>query len=168
MIVDDYVVGEPSALEQESGILKAIKAANLKNPKKLVKFVTKLYSECEWDIQKMFCLQIIEAKDPVGYVDLCIRRIEDCAVIMENMVEESNHGMMFVGANGDTVLPIRLNTMEKWLTEMGKWHPDDEFEIGRDAADAYYEQHPNVPGPIKLVLFPQFGFTGIPRYFVRR
>lgn len=151
-----------SSLENESQILEHFKDLP-NNPKKIKKLAMKLHNESNSDLQRMLCMDIINAPKPKAYIDFCVRRIEEFAMIMEEEIAKGNHGVLFVGKKGDIVYPIRLNTVERWLHEKEQWTAEDEFEIQKDSVKIFMESMGSKHLLAKVVLFPQFGFSGIPR-----
>ncbi|MCY1299293.1 hypothetical protein D9M70_488160 [compost metagenome] len=93
----------------------------------------------------------------------CINKIRDCAILVENFIKDGNHGMLFTGNNGLDVYPIKLDTRDNWLTEGTKWDPEQEMIIQHDAANNWMKEHDKGTFYGKVVLFPQFGFSGEPR-----
>jgi len=151
------------ALNQESAILDQFEAMGVKNPKKIVKLAQRLYAESTHPVQKRLCRDISISADPVKYVTRCIGLIRDCAVIMKQFMDDGCHGMIFTGRDGDEVYPIKLDTRENWLTENKQWDPEQEMIIQNQAADAWLREHDKGYFYGKVVLFPNFGFSGIPR-----
>lgn len=152
------------ALKQESAILDILKA-NMSNPKKLLKLVTKLHDESPHELQRKLCIQILQADNPKQYVDYCIRRIEDFATVMEHEIANGNHGIIFVGKDGDIVYPIKLDVIASWLDATKPWTADDEYDIMETAVKSYMANNNRKSILAKVVLFPQFGFSGVPRMF---
>lgn len=152
-----------STLQQESDILLHFQQLNSKNPKKVVKLAKRLLWEVEHETQRIFCTDIIEALDPVKYVEFCTQRVQDFALIMEDTIAAGNHGVMFVGKDGDIIYPIKLDTLPNWLKETDKWTEEDEYQIMMDATTAYMHAHNRYSLKTKVVLFPQFGFSGVAR-----
>lgn len=152
-----------SALQQESDLLLHFQKLNSRNPKKIVKLAKRLIWDVEHECQRKFCIDIIEALDPVKYLDFCVQRIHDFAIIMEEEIAAGNHGVMFVGKDGDIIYPIKLDTLPNWLKQTDKWTEEDEHQIMMDAATAYMHANNRYSLRTKIVLFPQFGFSGMAR-----
>lgn len=154
------VMEERPALEDESYILGLFEEQNFTNPKKLKKFATRLYKEAQTEVQQWLIMDILTAADPIKYLNDAIAKIRDCAVIIEQFIEDGCHGMIMMGNN---VYPVKLETVQKWLIEQKPWDPEQEMLIQHDAANSWMREHDKGRFSGKVVLFPQFGFSGIPR-----
>jgi len=162
---DSYGV---DTLKQESAVLEHFKNLNTRNPKKIVKFAKKLYGEVETSIQRKFCLDIIKADNPVKYLEECMGLIYDCANLIEGFIETGHHGMMFTGDDGKTVHPLKLNTRENWLKEGQRWDPEQEREIMYELCEQWMIDTNQTLVHTKILLFPKFGFSGVPRMLTCR
>lgn len=156
------------ALTQENLVLRRFKELNTRNPKKLVQFAKKLYGEVETTLQRKFCLDIINADNPVKYLEECMGLIYDCANLIEGFIETGHHGMMFTGDDGKTVHPLKLNTRENWLKEGQRWDPEQEREIMYELCEQWMVETNQTLVHTKILLFPKFGFSGIPRMLTCR
>ena len=154
---------EYDTLEQESAILDLFEAIKNPNAKKVKKFAAKMYNECQLDIQKRLCRDIYRADDPVKYMRTCIEKIRDCAMLVEQFIADGCHGMLFTGRDGLEVWPIKLNTVQTWLTEGKLWDPEQEMIIAHDCANNWMKEQDKGYFFGKVVLFPKFGFSGEPR-----
>lgn len=154
---------EFDALEQESAILKFFEDMKNPNDKKIKKLAAKLYGEVKNDIQKRLCRDVYRADQPLKYVRSCIAKIRDCAILIEQFIEDGCHGMIFTGKDGCEVYPVKLDTRENWLTEGKSWDPEQEMLIQNDAANNWMRDHDKGYFFGKVVLFPKFGFSGEPR-----
>lgn len=164
MTTSDIATGiEYDTLEKESAILDLFEQMKNPNPKKVRKLAARLYGECTLEIQKRLCRDIYRADNPVKYMRSCIDKIRDCAILVEQFIEDGCHGMIFTGKDGTEVWPIKLDTRENWLTEGKDWHPEQEQLIQHDAVDAWMREHDKGYFYGKVVLFPKFGFSGEPR-----
>lgn len=150
-------------LEQEAAILVKFEELKNPNPKKVKKLASRLYGESITEIQKRLCRDIYRADDPVKYMYSCIEKIRDCAILIEQFIEDGFHGMIFTGRDGTEVWPIKLDTRENWLTEGKQWDPDQELIIQHEAANSWMREHDKGYFFGKVVLFPKFGFSGEPR-----
>lgn len=149
------------ALTQEASILKHFEdLGDKKNPKKVKKLATRLYGQSPHTVQKKLCRDILMAADPVGYVERCIAMINDCSTIVQQFVEDGCHGMIMMG---NDVYPVKLKTLAKWLEENKRWDPEEEAKIQKDAAQEWLNAYEKDWFFGKVVLFPNFGFSGVPR-----
>jgi hypothetical protein len=154
----DHYTG--AALAGETVIFDIIEAEHITNPKKLKKFAQRLMQVTTSEVQLRLLQDIMIDRDPVKYVRDCAAKIRDCAVVIRQFVEDGCHGMIMIN---NTVYPVQLKTQEKWLKEDKLWDPTDEMEIQHHAANDWMRQHDKGYFLGKVVLFPQFGFSGIPR-----
>ncbi|MNO21499.1 hypothetical protein D3C76_112730 [compost metagenome] len=154
---------EYDTLNQESAILDQFEAIKNPNAKKVKKFAARMYNECTLEIQKRLCRDIFRADDPVKYMRSCIDKIRDCAILVEQFIEDGCHGMIFTGKNGTDVYPVQLNTRESWLNEGKRWDEEQEMIIQHEAVNNWMKDHDKGYFYGKVVLFPKFGFSGEPR-----
>jgi hypothetical protein len=161
--MDPIQPAEYDNLKEESAILDIFEGIKNPNPKKVKKLASRLYGEVTSDIQKRLCRDIFRADDPVKYMWSCINKIRDCAILVEQFIEDGNHGMLFTGKDGLEVYPVKLDTRDNWLTEGTKWDPEQEMIIQHDACNNWMQEHDKGSFYGKVVLFPQFGFSGEPR-----
>jgi hypothetical protein len=161
----DQVVEAPEYdnLREESAILDIFEAMKNPNPKKVINLARRLHGEVTSDIQKRLCRDIARADQPLVYMRACINKIRDCAILVKQFVAEGGHGMLFTGKDGLDVYPITLDTRSNWLTEGAKWDPEQEMIIQHDAANNWMRDNNKGSFYGKVVLFPQFGFSGEPR-----
>lgn len=156
---------EFDTLKQESAILDMFEAIKNPNYKKVKKFAARMYNECTLEIQKRLCRDIYRADDPVKYMRSCIAKIRDCAILVEQFIEDGCHGMIFTGANGTDVWPVQLTTRiaVSWLEDGKRWDEEQEMIIAHDCANNWMKEHDKGYFYGKVVLFPKFGFSGEPR-----
>ena len=151
------------ALSQESAILDIFEKEGLKNPKKVKKLALRLLKEATNRIQIKLLTDIAAAKNSAAQAEYYIKVIRDCAVLIQQFIEDGCHGMIMMRHQ---VYPVVLDTREKWLTEKKIWHPDDEQEIQRNAVKNWMKEHGRNYFIGKVTLFPNFGFSGVPRIIV--
>lgn len=154
---------EYDTLEQESAVLAMFQAIKNPNAKKVKKLASRLSLELPLDIQKRLCRDIYRAYDPVKYMNSCIDKIHDCAILVKQFIEEGNHGMIFTGKNGTDIFPVKLDTRANWLEEGKRWDPEQEMIIAHETASNWMRDHDKGYFFGKVVLFPTFGFSGEPR-----
>ena len=150
-------------LEEEAAILKVFEEMKNPNPKKVKKLAARLHDEVNSDVQKRLCRDIYRADEPVKYMHSCIVKIRECAILIEQFIEEGHHGMIFTGTNGCDIYPVTLNTRQNWLNKEDKWDPEQEMLIQHDAVNAWMKEYDKGHFRGKVVLFPAFGFSGEPR-----
>lgn len=149
---------EVDSLTLEIAILDQFKG--LTNPKKIRKLATKLYGQATNTIQKKLCLDLIKSKDPIAKLEHCVTLIEDTSIIIEELVESGHHGMIIMGKD---ISPVKIDTLKKWLVSDDRWSLEDEFEIQNRVAEDWLRTNGKTEFLGKVVLFPQFGFSGVPR-----
>lgn len=148
---------------QESAILKVFKDANLKNPKKVRSMATRLLKETTLPIQRQLLMDLIVAGNPLKYLHYCIDHVEQCAVIIKQFIDDGCHGMIMTGHKCRTIYPVKLDTRENWLKADDLWNEEDELLIQHNAAEMWMKEYDKGYFLGKVVLFPHFGFSGIPR-----
>lgn len=161
--MDKQIKDSLRPLEQESSILKLFEEIKNPNDKKVKKLAIKLYSEVTSEVQKILCSNIYSANKPLEYATTCIAKIRDCALLVEQFIEDGCNGMIMTGKDLCTVYPVKLKTVESWLSEGKQWDPEQEDIIAHDAASAWMKEHNKGYFLGKVVLFPEFGFSGEPK-----
>jgi len=153
------------ALEQESAILKVFKEFEFKkNPKKVRNLALKIWQDPNnTDIQRSLALQIAQSRNAAAAADELVKRIEDCAMIVESFIESGCHGMIM---HDDNVYPVYINTREAWLNPEDPWDIEDEQLIRCQAAHQWMKDHDYGYFAGRVTLFPQFGFSGIPEMVI--
>lgn len=153
------------ALEQESAILKVFKEFEFKkNPKKVKKLALKVWQDPEsTDIQKTLALQIAQAKNSTQAADALVKRVEDCAMIIESFIAAGCHGMIM---HDEVVYPVHIKANPKWLSPDDPWDIEDEQLIRCEAANQWMREHNYGYFAGRVTLFPQFGFSGIPEMII--
>lgn len=147
---------------QESTILKVFKDANLKNPKKVRAMATRLLKETTLPIQRQLLMDLIAAGNPLKYLHYCIDHVEQCAVIIQQFIDDGCHGMIMTGHKCRTIYPVKLDTRENWLKADDRWNEEDEQLIRIKSAEEWMKEYDKGYFLGKVVLFPQFGFSGVP------
>lgn len=161
---------EPEAVEhgpawdQEFKLIEELRI--ISNPKKLVREAFRISNSDKYTpIQKLLASKLVEHSKPKLLLKSYENRIRDFAILMENFIEDGAHGLIMTGEEGNSVYPLKLDVRENWISDPDdRWNLEDETEIIEKALDAYLLEHPeNSRFSIKAVLFPQFGFSGVPR-----
>lgn len=150
------------ALTQEKEILDQFLDIR-KKPLKIIKRARRLFNEVDTPVKKRLCRDLMSAADPVDYLERCIVLINDCAIVMEQFLADGAHGMIMTGKDRREVYPVVLSTQKNWLEDGKQWHPEDEQIIQNQAADAWMREYDKGSFEGMVVLFTQFGFSGIPR-----
>ena len=150
------------ALGGESHVLQEIEREKITNPKKMIKLCKRMLLEKRPEVQVRLLRDILAAADPIKYAKECITKIRDCAIVVENFIADGHHGMIMIK---DDVYPVTLSTKIKtqWLTDGKPWDPTDEMELQHHAAQDWMRIHDKGYFHGKVILFPQFGFSGVPR-----
>lgn len=130
------------------------------HPKKIVKLAKRLHGQTKSAIQKKLYFNLSYAKDPVQRLDDYRRTVIDATDIIAQFLAEGNHGMII---ESGLVYPVNLKTMKSWLEDGKEWDPSDEEEIQFKCAENWLVTHGKTHFLGKVVLFPEFGFTGVPR-----
>lgn len=146
------------SVTMETTILQHFKG--LTNPKKIVKLATKLALQTQNKLQKKLCLDIAYAADPVKYLNKCFAMLEDCSTIIAQFIADGCHGMLI---DGKTTYPVRVEALSSWLRKEDKWTEADEIDIQYQAAENWLIEYEKSYFLGKVVLFSEFGFSGVPR-----
>jgi hypothetical protein len=157
----DQIVEDP--LMAEAAILQFFKNNFTTNPKKLVKLAWRVRPHCAEYVIKGLLNTIVKSKDPVGYLQKCFQDIDDLVKLIPELVAEGFHGMIMVN---DVIYPLTLDTRDNWLKE--RWSEDDELEILERLAVQWMRLYDQTYFQGKVVLWPAFGFSGIPTDIVLR
>lgn len=136
---------------------------NLTNKKKIVVLAKRIYTELTDELDKILIASIIKAKDPAKHLDFCRRRIQDCYGVIEQFIEDGAHGMII---HNGAAYPVKINARENWLVENSKWNPDDEREIQEKLVKTWMEENNKKTFAGKIALFPKFGFSGVPGFWM--
>lgn len=164
------ILTEPEAVEhgpawdQEFKLIEELRT--ISNPKKLTREAFRIsVSDKYTPIQRLLAKKLVEHSKPKLLLKIYETRIRDFAILMENFIEDGAHGLVMTGEEGNSVYPIKLDVRENWISDPNdRWNIDDESEIIEKALDAYLLEYPdNARFSMKAVLFPQFGFSGVPR-----
>lgn len=135
------------------------------NPKKVRALATKITPLCAPHIINGLIHSVLTVRDPVKYLEGCFNDVGEYATIIKSFIESGHQGMIQVDRD---CYPVKLVCPEKWLTEGDPWHPDDEQLIGADACNAWMKEYDRGYFFGRVVLFSDFGFSGIPREFEMR
>lgn len=153
--MDEDNIKDP--LLAEAAILKFFKDRFTKNPKKLVRLARDVAPHCAEYVVNGLINSIIRSKNPVKYLLKCFADIEALVEISSDLTAKGFHGIIFMD---DVVYPVKLDTRENWLKD--RWTEEDELEILDELANEWMVQYKRKSFLGKVVLWPAFGFSGIP------
>jgi len=157
----DFKVDESlPPLEQENQVLRYFQDNWTTNPKKLVKMAKKIAPGIPDFIQRSIIHNVCTARYPVKFLEEAFREMNDLPIIFEQLIAEGNHGMIM---DGSKLYGIEIKANPKWLRENDKWNPDDEDEIMNTVVENWMEEQKIKAFIGKILLFREFGFSGIPR-----
>lgn len=148
------------ALEQENQVLRYFQDNWTTNPKKLVKMAKRIAPGIPDFIQRSIIYNVCTAKFPVKFLEEAFREMHDLPIIMKQLMDDGNHGMIM---DGSKLYGIEIKANPKWLRENDKWNPDDEDEIMNTVIENWMEEQKIKAFIGKILLFRDFGFSGIPR-----
>lgn len=159
-------VFDPNAtpLEQENSVINYFYDNWAPKKKNLYNIAKRIYPMVPRFIQRSLLDHILSGSvDPVDFMVACFDEKAIWAEIFKRMLAEGNHGIIYNDEMG--VHGFNLNTNPRWLNDKGqkRWHPDDEWEIMKETVDKWEKEMgvDNFEG--KIMLFPEFGFSGMPR-----
>ncbi len=146
-------------LMREVEILELFKDQGIDNPKKVRKYALRLLSERTDEIETTLLKDILRADNPSKYVKDCLNRVGDCAILIEQFIEDGYHGMIL---KGNDVWPVKLKAPDHWLDGKERWAPDQEALLQTNAAEGWMKEHNRGYFHAKVVLFAHYGFSGVP------
>ena len=164
MLTEPEMTQDGPALEQEFQLVEELR--KFSNPKKLIKEALRIsLSDSYTPIQRFLAKQLTEHSKPKLLLSSYEKRVRDFAILMERFIEEGAHGLVMTGKEGNSVYPLKLEVRENWISDPNdRWSIEDETEILEKLLDAYLLEYPdNARFSVKAMLFPQFGFSGVPR-----
>lgn len=152
---------EKSPFMQENEVLTYFQDNFTTNRKKLIKMATALHPKVSPFIRRGLIFSILNAPDPVKYLLSAFADMDQYNIVIKDLIEAGNHGMIITKAN--VIYPVNIKAWPHWLVEDKKWNLDEEIEIQHQLIKNFIveQQVPYFHG--KIVLFPKFGFSGMPR-----
>lgn len=150
-------------LMEENEVLRYFQDHFTTNPKKLKKLACRLHPKVSPFIRRGIIYNILQATDPVAYLRKCFVDMEAYTVIIKDLIEDGNHGMIIIG---DEIHGIEIETTIRtdWLkTGATRWEAEQEIEIQHAVVKAFVTKNQIAHFHGKVVLFPAFGFSGMPR-----
>lgn len=147
-------------LNEEKKILDYFRENFTTNPKKLKQMARRIAPQCAPFIQNGLITSIVLAKDPVKYLKKAFQQLDEMKDVIESLIASGAHGMIIIK---DTIYPIEVKTVKNWLKEGDRWDPEQELLMQHDFCNKWMEEHNKGYFHGKVVLFKQFGFSGIPR-----
>lgn len=151
---------EKDALQMENEILNLFVGMVNPKPKKIVNLAKKLMFERTHSIEQRLLKDIIYHTDPLGFVQRCLALLDDLTNMIPGMVADGYHGVIIIK---DEVFPTKVNAPQSWLVRGQYWDPEQEYEIQKQVVGEYLETYDKNYALCKVVLFSDFGFSGIPR-----
>lgn len=159
--MSDFKVDESlPPLEQENQVLRYFQDNWTANPKKLVKMAKKIAPGIPDFIQRSIIHNVCVARYPAKWLQEAFREMNDLPILMQQLRDEGNHGMIM---DDNKIYGIEIKANPKWLRENDKWNPDDEDEIINSVVEGWMEEQKIKAFIGKVLLFHEFGFSGIPR-----
>lgn len=156
-----FVVDETQApLDQENQVLRYFKDNWTTNPKKLVKMAKRIEPAIPDFIRRSIIHNICVARNPAKWLEEAFREMNDLPILMQELMDDGNHGMIM---DDSKIYGIEIKANPKWLRENDKWNPDDEDEIINSVVEGWMEDRKIKAFIGKVLLFREFGFSGIPR-----
>lgn len=154
---------EATPMEQENAVINYFFDNWAPKKKNLYKIATRIYAQVPRFIQRSILDHILDRSvDPVDFMVACFDEKARWANIIEHMLKEGNHGVIYTDDHG--VFGFDLTTNPRWLKDkqQKRWHPDDELEIMKETVKIWEKKHGQVFDG-KIMLFPEYGFSGMPR-----
>lgn len=153
------------AVEQERQVIGWFRDYPPKNPKKLLERIERIYHQVPEFIQKSFCNTLLnpKVKDKMKVLAQFIWEIESVPKLIEELKRQGNHGMVIYKMN---LYGIKLDANPKWLSkkDLHDWTNEQETEICEEAVETWMiENRVRHFNRDKVVLFSQYGFSGVAR-----
>lgn len=156
-----FVVDETQTpLDQENQVLRYFKDNWTTNPKKLVKMAKRIAPGIPDFIQRSIIHNVCVARYPAKWLEEAFREMHDLPIIFGQLMDDGNHGVIM---DGSKLYGIEIKANPKWLRENDKWSADDEDEIMNTVVENWMEEQKIKAFIGKILLFREFGFSGIPR-----
>ena len=160
---DNQPTEAKTPLMEENEVLRYFQTHFTTNPKKLKKLALRLHPKVSAFIRRGIIYNILQASDPVAYLRKCFVDMDEYTVIIKDLIEDGHHGMIIMN---DVIYPITVETTIKtdWVKNGAtRWEPDQEIEIQHDVVKKFVMANKIAHFHGKVVLFPAFGFSGMPR-----
>lgn len=152
-----------SPFEQERRALLFFKENFSTNPKKLKKLARSVLDDYPPFIQNGLLFNILVSKKPAAYLLTCFDHLDQFPDIIKGLIAEGNHGMVIYKRQ---IYGLEIKTIKNWLREGDKWDYNQELDIQDSLINAWMDAHGFVNvTDAKIVLFDDFGFSGMPRGF---
>lgn len=150
------------SFEQEMHVLGWFRDNMPKSPKKLIAMSRYIRPLVPDYFQRTLCdnIERPDTKDPIKFMNDCLREMVEFPKIIAQMVKDGHHGMIF---DHGTLYPISLKAWPHWLSGHPdeRWSEESEREIGNAAVAAWMVENRRRTFDDRFVLFEEFGFSGI-------
>jgi hypothetical protein len=131
------------------------------NPKKLQKLATRMIQSGEYSeyLVEGVLKSVLLTRDPLGYLKECLKQHDDYSVLIPDFIEQGYHGII-KDKWTDTLYPIEVKALAKWLKLEDRWAEEQEIEIMETAVTSWMKAYNFDKFDGKVLLFPIFGFSG--------
>lgn len=146
-------------LEQENIVMEYLKANFSTNPKKLVKMVRRIEGNIPMFIRRSVIHTLLTIKNPVKYLEECLLEMLDYPVLIKQLIEEGNHGMII---DNDKLFGFEVKANPRWLRVDDKWNVEDEKDIIDEVVEQHMTKYKLREFTGRIMLFRDFGFSGMP------
>ena len=150
-------------MEQENQVIDYFFDNWVPKKKNIHKMVKRIYPQVPKFLQRSIldCILNFEV-EPVGFMISLFDEKAKWAEIMPQMLAEGNHGVI---SDDFKVYGFEIKTVPRWLNDkqQPRWHPDDEYDIMQKAIEDFVKDHKLSYVDVRIMLFPEFGFSGMPR-----
>ena len=151
-------------LAQEGQVLNWFRDSGVTNPKKLVKMAKKIHGIIPEFISRSITHNVLIARYPAKFLAEAYREMDDYPVIIAGLIADGNHGMLL---HNDNIYGLVVNTKwSSWMEGSQRWNSDQEAEIQDELLDSWMEENIIRHFDGRMVLFREFGFTGMARKMV--
>lgn len=158
----DYVFHpDMEPFDQEIHLLNFFEANFIPNAKKMLKMARRLRHLHPMFIQRSFFDTLEQTRDPLKWLKRCFVEAKDYPIIMKELMEQGNHGMIMEGLD---IHGFALDTgvATRWLSRKDlPWVEEQEREIIDTALLMWMSVNRRREFRGRIVLFRDFGFSGI-------
>lgn len=152
-------------MEQENHVLNWFRDSGVTNPKKLVKMARRIENDIPQFIKRSIVDNVLNARYPQKFLAEAYKEMADYPVIIAGLIADGNHGMLMFG---DDIVGLEINAKwSSWMKTDDRWNTNQEIELQDELVDNWVEENVIRSFEGRIVLFREFGFSGMPRKVFR-
>jgi len=128
------------------------------NKTKLLLFAERIRPLCPESIQKGFFYNLFCVKDPVGWMKRNFTQMDEFPVVMQDLIDDGNHGMIM---DGEEIHGVSIKTNPSWIKSRDdRWAQEQEDEIINEIVLLWMSANRRESFNGRIAMFRQFGFSG--------